>query len=816
MKRTFQIGFAIVYLLLLLASLVVFIKPGASIFYIKHPLDVQNISPEGSAFAYQFPYDPKTIDPATALLVEGKQVLSSTKPELVLAGEAGSFALRNTEGGVVDIIFSPSLPGHPADSGLTYQVYIRPALFSPDFGLFVFVLLSLGVIAFFGTILADPQKRRILFASPRGILTLWLSSFEQSNRDAAASTKTAARFAPLSAVWRAAVNSVLAAYLLVFMEWIFTITKPSFMDLFSFGEKVNVFFISGFMVSLVALAGLFLIFLVDLFLFPIFPAFRKYAFHFPASVILACLAILLIDNFTYTILRFGIADTTKIIRFVYGLGFIAATIYLVIKLTGSKPKAQTRRIQPSTPIIASLVVLISILLTGVSFNREMLAPAENIDHSANKELPNIILLSSDGLSASNMSVYGYERDTTPFLRELAKTSLVGWNHFTNSPHSTGSETALLTGKLPIATRVLFPPDTLQGTNMYQHLPGILKRNGYRTISLGVPYFVDANTINFKNAFDAVNCNENPTDTPSNKFSAYGYSDEIYFLTMFRDRLGERISHILYISDMENPYTQVVGDESHTLEDKQRIDCLKTDLRRAAETGQPLFAHVHLMGTHGEKYSLSHQVFSRGKIQDEVRMTDFYDDAILGFDKVSEDLIEYLKQINQYNNTIFVLYTDHSQKYISTDKIPLIVHFPNDDPSGAITVNTQNIDLAPTILDYINIDQPEWMEGDSLFNVLAPDRLIFTAETIKIAVSSAGGRYVPVEKVKPPFYQFGKVHVIQCQKWYSIDLHEKTIDQGEVNGYFYPCTDEQLDSPETILEAIEHKLKHHGFDLPEPW
>ena len=36
-------------------------------------------------------------------------------------------------------------------------------------------------------------------------------------------------------------------------------------------------------------------------------------------------------------------------------------------------------------------------------------------------------------------------------------------------------------------------------------------------------------------------------------------------------------------------------------------------------------------------------------------------------------------------------------------------------------NVQLLDLAPTLLDYLGIDKPDWMEGDSVLRE-EPDRL----------------------------------------------------------------------------------------------
>ena len=64
-----------------------------------------------------------------------------------------------------------------------------------------------------------------------------------------------------------------------------------------------------------------------------------------------------------------------------------------------------------------------------------LNPAEQNSSIANK--PNVILFGTDGLNAANMSLYGYSRDTTPYINTLANSSLVSQNNFSNAGNSPG-------------------------------------------------------------------------------------------------------------------------------------------------------------------------------------------------------------------------------------------------------------------------------------------------------------------------------------------------------------------------------------------
>ena len=102
----------------------------------------------------------------------------------------------------------------------------------------------------------------------------------------------------------------MAAFAYVFFEWLFIVTKPSFMSALGFPTKLGILIFSSAL--LFALAS-FLLF--PLLLAGILPMVRRYTYQLTAigaiipAVILASLSLLLVDNFTYTIFTFGIVTS---------------------------------------------------------------------------------------------------------------------------------------------------------------------------------------------------------------------------------------------------------------------------------------------------------------------------------------------------------------------------------------------------------------------------------------------------------------------------------------------------------------------------
>lgn len=818
MNHTLRKALGLFYLALFFTSLVFLIKPGAAIFYWESEIDTGKVIQDGDAFLFRFQVNSRFFNPDTIIVFEDQEILEPGWFGPLEPVRAGTFAIKAVGETETTVLFVPTVLSNPVSNGYTYRISIRPHLVSGDWGARGFLLLMPGLITFIGSSISNPDKRRVLFGSPFGFVKLWEKVFDPPE-DAAASGKLISNTVPRADRMKdAAVRIILMAYLYVFMEWVFLVTKSSFMDILSLGDKVKLIFLAGFAAALLSLLSLPVMFLIDVVLSPFLPWMRRYAYHLLAAFLGACLALIMIDNFTYTVLNFGIVHSKNLVRSLYALLFLFILISILKKITVLPAPGQKNAPGQTLARLAIGFLVLSIILVGLAYKPETNSLSLAGINSSITSKPNIILLSSDGINAENMSVYGYERDTTPFITDLARTSLLGENNFTNSAHSTGSDTSLLTGKLPFDTNVLYPPDTLKGSDRYEHLPGILKRAGYRTVSLGVQYYVDMNIINFQKAFDAVQCQENKSVSGTIIPSGRGYDDGVYLLATIIGRIEERLGHIFILKEMQNPFALVSDSVTNSLTDQTRVDCLFSYIDAVEKTGQPLFAHIHLMGTHGARFQPAVRLYSSGQEQDLDWMTDFYDDAILNFDMEVEQLVTHLKTVGQYDNTILVLYTDHGQKGATDKKLPLIIHFPDDQYAGVIHENTQNLDIAPTLLEYMGIQKPVWMSGSSLLGELDPARLIFAgfAQSDGITINPSGNFVLKQEVVQPPFYRFGGITVVQCQMVHKFDLVSMTSQAYEVVNHTNPCPVEILDSNEVIRNKLGKVLAGFGFDLPDNW
>lgn len=583
------------------------------------------------------------------------------------------------------------------------------------------------------------------------------------------------------------------------MEWVFFVTKPSFMDFMSAGEKLNIFFGSGLFVAAFALILLSLFAALDIFV--------KKGIHasiqlsaLPASFILGSLGLLLFDNFTYTVFGFGIITSTHKTRSLYILLFCGLFYYsfsrILIHVRSNEKEESKIKIDKKVFVFCLALIGISLLFALSAFSRNPALLPNNWANFENVRKPNIIIFGTDGIEASHMSVYGYDRDTTPIIADLAKRSLVAENNFTNACCTLGSTISTLTGKLPIETRTLTTPDILQRQDSYQHLVYLLKQEGYSTIQMGYNVQVDANKWNMLSGFDLINSkNQNEWSAAP---SEYIGNNTNYFISEMKKRITERILHIFYAEDMEKPITSKKQPAASS-QDPQKVARVMDLINNEKE---PFFVHVHLINSHGPKYRIDKQIFSKGE-QSGIWMPDFMDDAILQYDQYVNSILKALRETGKMDNTIIIIYTDHGSEWKTSERIPLIIHFPGDEYAGRIAANTQNLDIAPTILDYMNLPQPDWMKGATLLNPVDKHRLIFSFSNSPSSL---------LEKRSAPFYQFGSIRVIECQRWYTLDLINDVWQSGAIQGHTAPCKEGELQSSSEIQAAILKLLMNNDFDI----
>ncbi|HET6821117.1 MAG TPA: sulfatase-like hydrolase/transferase, partial [Anaerolineales bacterium] len=294
--------------------------------------------------------------------------------------------------------------------------------------------------------------------------------------------------------------TVLSACLYAAIEWLFFMTRPSPLSILALLDSVKSLFVTAGFITLVSIA------LLAILSLPVVvvsnSTWRSQLLIFGAIVpalLLSITALIMLDNLMYAEFGFGIISSKGFLRGIYALGFL---IFFWLVLLAAKRTVWVRR---------KFAFYLALTLLGISMTAMLATKLASY--------PNIIILGGDGLSARYLTVYDSKQKTTPFLADLARRSLIAENAFPNAGSTTGSTTTVLTGKETIETNVYRYSDTLSGRNSLEHLPGILRQHGYKTVEIGTPDYVDARKINLLEGFDVVN-NQIMIEPASNGFSAF--------------------------------------------------------------------------------------------------------------------------------------------------------------------------------------------------------------------------------------------------------------------------------------------------------
>lgn len=611
-----------------------------------------------------------------------------------------------------------------------------------------------------------------------------------------------------------AISTVFASFACIFSEWLFFATKFSFLSFLSWPASLAALLGVSLVLSLAGIAAVALLTIPSALLAL---AWRRWI-HPPADPawlcwsvpagILTTIVLLLVDNFSNTVLSFGIAGTKGVWRALYLVASIAVFARIWHRLQHLDPPTSGLRYGG---LGAAGLLAVAGLAAVLSEPDRRVGMSARADGDSLRR-PNLIWIGSDGVSAELLSAYGNEHETSPFLRELAAedSALFFENAFVNAADTGGSLLSMLSSKSTATMRAIAHPDVLRGRHRWEHLPAALKDLGYRNLALSIRYFADPVDFNLQNGFDVSNYRRGRREHLRLPLGPAATLLE----QRISDRVSERILHIFFILPMFDYHTVVAKqDRPHSLElaedEKRKLTAFREFIESSDE---PFFAFIHGLRTHGPTYEVDRQIFSRGMTQSEKNMKPFLFDAVREFDDFLRAIVGIVVDAGRFDDTVVVFSSDHAPDWKTTQRVPLIIRLPPGVKGGRSRKSVQLIDVAPTLLDYIGAPIPSWMEGSSLLDMEAYE------ERPIIALAAAGRTSV----------LFGSVTVVNCGRWYGRkirrhDLHVPWTDGGStwhdnqsdfairtglVRGYTGAC-DSRL-TPMEVERIVEDHFRERSY------
>ena len=318
---------------------------------------------------------------------------------------------------------------------------------------------------------------------------------------------------------------------------------------------------------------------------------------------------------------------------------------------------------------------------------------------------NVIIVMVDTLRADHMSTYGYERKTTPFISKFASQAVVFEHARSQASCTFPSINSLLTSRNPaIFTRQA--KGQLGIPDEYPSIAEILKTHGYRTIAVSASPIVRATPSDFNpnggfdRGFDVFV--EDPLWGPGAQVNRAVKSQ--------LDAVEEPFFLYAHYMDPHGPYRPPERYEKRFAGEYEGLQFIERG--NPVPIGKMLYAN----GPHVDITD-----------RDIQHLVDLYDDEIRYFNGVFSRLIRYLDERDLLDHTVIVLAADHGEEFLehghikhcrgvwdTVTRVPLIFRFPGVEGGLRIEDAVQNLDIVPTILDYLTIE-PEGLEfeGTSL-------------------------------------------------------------------------------------------------------
>ncbi|MBI2592747.1 MAG: sulfatase [Candidatus Colwellbacteria bacterium] len=467
---------------------------------------------------------------------------------------------------------------------------------------------------------------------------------------------------------------------------------------------------------------------------------------------------------------------------------------------------------------------------SVSAQREVTAvPTDNICKDCN-----VVLITMTNLRYDHMSGNGYSRPTTPNVDKLSKESLVFQNAFGHSSWTLPEIISIYTSLFPFQHGVM---NRYDGSTLSKYTPtliDVLKDNGYTTAAFTGGF--DYNTeFGLTNRFDHYEeCTrgqgQNYPRQPGPRIGGPSqYGEVTCTVPKAIDWLKENSREKFFVQvqgfDAHCPFSQN-GGLTYDKNYKGAVDfsdCLWTFDRTGPQIidGQTYYK-VYFSKTGTDKFVLLGE-------EDVKHLIALYDESITSADKEIGKLLNELKSLGIYDKTIIIFASEHGDMFGKYGRFmrggPLrgtfyddVLHIPLLIKSSQISPKridglAEQIDILPTLLDLLGIQNRLPIEGKSL------SPLIFQDKEVNEYIF-AGSNFTP--GANNQYYEKKtRVEVIRDKNWKliketvfekdgtskeSLELYDISQDKEELHNVL----DERADVVSDLKERLNNRFKADCF------
>jgi hypothetical protein len=377
--------------------------------------------------------------------------------------------------------------------------------------------------------------------------------------------------------------------------------------------------------------------------------------------------------------------------------------------------------------------------------------------------PNIVVLVFDAMSAENLSLYGYRRDTSPNLERFAKRATVYNAHYSAGSFTTPGTASLLTGLYPWTHRAIDESGLIARRVVEENLFRAIGKSYYRLAysqNMWPNYFFgqfqpELNKVLSPAAFSLVD------QIVGDKFGGdLVDSHRAFDDFLFQDGsppaslvfgLAERIQLRRAVARAPaGDYPRGLprtGNYPIYFRLKDVFDGLMSTIEALKA---PSIAYLHLWAPHAPyrasgKFDSAFADGWRPKDKPDHLLGDHilprnvndrrqnYDEYVADIDSEVGRLMDFMDQRGILDRTCFVITADHGEffergveghitplLYDPVVRVPLVISSPGQTSRQDVNIPTSSLDLLPTFVQLAGGELPDWREGQVLAGLGGPE------------------------------------------------------------------------------------------------
>jgi arylsulfatase len=423
---------------------------------------------------------------------------------------------------------------------------------------------------------------------------------------------------------------------------------------------------------------------------------------------------------------------------------------------------------------------------------------------------NVIWFCLDTLRADHLSCYEYFRKTSPTIDALASEGVLFPDSRANAVATGPAFTSMFTGQYAVNNEwYLTPFDVGNLINFPDDRPvfteAIQDRGGITTAAFDNLFQFASHMKQFVRGFEYY-VNVTRSSKPIHHHVVGGSVNE-RLLPWIRMHKDENFFLFVHYWDPHGPYNQPDEYARPFVHERGNLDDLYTKKAKAGYEYVPGWGPLdNISHTEGpEEFVRSADSPFRHP-----RSIDSYDGEILYTDFLIKQVIEELDGCNILDDTVVIINADHGEQlnqhydmwghaglHDANIFTPLIMWRPGLLPAGSRPQGfVHHIDIAPTILDLLQAEIPESMDGESLLPLISgktEGRTAYFSETMGMrSIYEDGWKYIQ--------HKFGRD-----------ELYDLSSDPMEVVN----LVDERRDTTEALREKLRSWVRRNLGDRNDP-